>query len=76
MAYDGDLAVHRAGVAVERRAHLQARARHIAPANRMLYHTDAAHGVVPLQVAEAATERRAADMPASAAAPAPAGAGG
>jgi dihydroxyacid dehydratase/phosphogluconate dehydratase len=55
VAYDGDLAVHRAGIAVERRAHLQQRARQIAPSNRMLYHTDAARGVVPLQVAEAAT---------------------
>jgi dihydroxyacid dehydratase/phosphogluconate dehydratase len=74
-AYEGDLAVHRAGIAVERRAHLQARARQIAPANRMLYHTDAAHGVVPLQVAEAATERWAAATLAPAA-PVPARAGG
>jgi hypothetical protein len=56
-AYDGDLATERAALVGERRAHLRQRARQIAPSNRMLYHTDAARGVVPLQVAEAATAR-------------------
>jgi dihydroxyacid dehydratase/phosphogluconate dehydratase len=56
-AYDGDRATERAALAGERRAHLRQRARQIAPSNRMLYHTDAARGVVPLQVAEAATAR-------------------
>ncbi len=54
--YSGDVAADRAGVTLQRQGQLQARARQIAPANRMLYHTDAAHGVVPLQVADAATE--------------------
>lgn len=54
--YEGDLATHRAGIAGERRAQLLARARQIAPSNRMLYPTEAARGVVPLPVAEAATE--------------------
>jgi hypothetical protein len=53
----GDLATTRAGRGVERREHLARRALKIAPSNRMLYHTDAAHGVVPQQVADAATER-------------------
>jgi hypothetical protein len=55
--YAGDLASTRAGRGVERRAHLARRALKIAPSNRMLYHTDAAHGVVPQQVADAGTER-------------------
>jgi dihydroxy-acid dehydratase len=55
--YKGDLAVERAALGAERREHLQRRAARIAPANRMLYHTDAARGVVPLQVAEAAALR-------------------
>jgi hypothetical protein len=63
--YGGDLAAERATLAGERRAHLQQRARQIAPANRMLYHTDAARGVVPLQVAEAATVRWVEPAPAA-----------
>jgi hypothetical protein len=55
--YKHDLAVERSTLGAERREHLQRRAARIAPANRMLYHTDAARGVVPLQVAEAATLR-------------------
>jgi dihydroxyacid dehydratase/phosphogluconate dehydratase len=55
--YAGDLAAARASLGAERREHLARRALKVAPANRMLYHTDAAHGVVPQQVADAATER-------------------
>lgn len=46
----------RAAVGAERSRRLEARARKIAPSNRMLYHTDAAHGVVPQAVADWATE--------------------
>ena len=63
--YGGDLAAERAALAEDRRAHLRQRARQIAPANRMLYHTDAARGVVPLQVAEAATVRWVEPAPAA-----------
>lgn len=54
--YTGSLAEHRAGLGVERREHHSKRSMRIAPANRMLYHTDAAHGVVPQHVADWATD--------------------
>jgi hypothetical protein len=54
--HSGSLAEQRAGLGLERRAHLDRRARRITPSNRMLHHTDAAHGVVPAQVAEWATD--------------------
>jgi dihydroxy-acid dehydratase len=50
--YSGDLADDRAEVGAERIERLNMRAFKIAPANRMLYHTDAAHGVVPGVVAD------------------------
>jgi dihydroxyacid dehydratase/phosphogluconate dehydratase len=50
--YTGVLAAERAAVGNERKRMLEKRARKIAPANRMLYHTDAAHGVVPQAVAD------------------------
>ena len=50
--YQGELSHHRAALAMQRKEHLQQRALRVAPSNRMLYHTDAAHGVVPLHVAE------------------------
>lgn len=53
--YLGTLARERVGLGAERRAHLEKRAQKIAPSNRMLNHTDAAHGVVPKQVADWAT---------------------
>ncbi|MEO8289016.1 MAG: dihydroxy-acid dehydratase, partial [Chloroflexota bacterium] len=55
--HSGSLAEQRAGLGLERRTHLDRRARRIAPSNRMLHHTDAARGVVPAQVAEWATNR-------------------
>ena len=53
--YTGDLAADRVALGAGRLAALQVRARKIAPANRMLGHTDAAHGVVPPAVAAWAT---------------------
>ncbi|MDQ6693150.1 MAG: dihydroxy-acid dehydratase [Chloroflexota bacterium] len=50
--YSGDLAGQRAALHLQRKKQLQKRAMRVAPSNRMLYHTDAAHGVVPLHVAE------------------------
>ncbi|HYP38871.1 MAG TPA: dihydroxy-acid dehydratase [Chloroflexia bacterium] len=61
--YEGDLPVNRAGVGAERRQHLERRAMKIAPSNRMLYHTDAAHGVVPRQVADWARQQTQRPMP-------------
>ena len=55
--YAGELAMERAALGTERIERLQRRARKIAPSNCMLYHTDAAHGVVPRHVAEWATEQ-------------------
>ncbi len=52
---DARVLAERAPLADARRACLEQRARIIAPANRMRYHTDAAHGVVPQAVADAAT---------------------
>lgn len=52
MPHLGTLARERAELGGVRRARLEKRARRIAPSNRMLYHTDAAHGVVPQWVAE------------------------
>lgn len=54
--YTGNLAEQRAGLGAERQEHLRRRAMRIAPSNRMLYHTDAAHGVVPQHVADWAEE--------------------
>lgn len=54
--YAGNLAEQRAGLGAERQEHLRKRATRIAPSNRMLYHTDAAHGVVPQHVADWAEE--------------------
>lgn len=54
---EGDWMQARAGVGAERRRMLELRARKVAPSNRMLYHTDAAHGVVPQAVADWAVER-------------------
>ncbi len=53
--YYGTLARDRAGIGRERRLLLEKRARRIAPTNRMLHHTDAAHGVIPQAVADWAT---------------------
>jgi dihydroxyacid dehydratase/phosphogluconate dehydratase len=50
--YGGDLRALRAGIGSERQRLLEQRARRIAPSNRMLYHTDAAQGVVPEAVSE------------------------
>lgn len=50
-----NLAHTRAGLGRERQLLLEKRARKIAPSNRMLHHTDAAHGVVPSSVADWAT---------------------
>ena len=52
---DARVLATRAPLAAARRIRLEQRARIIAPANRMRYHTDAAHGVVPQAVADAAT---------------------
>lgn len=60
--YGGDLAENRAALGAERLARLASRAMRIAPSNRMVYHTDAAHGVVPLQVADAAKEKLELDL--------------
>lgn len=46
----------RDALAAERTARIKARQKFVAAANRMVYHTDAANGVVPLWVAEEATE--------------------
>lgn len=54
--YPGDLAVDRSALGEERLARLRARQRHVAPTNRLVDCTDAAHGVVPLAVAEEARE--------------------
>lgn len=62
-----DLAQTRTGIGAERRGLLEKRTRKIAPSNRMVYHTDAAAGVVPLVIADWATlpyrERIDAGMP-------------
>ncbi len=58
LPYTGDLAADRVALGEERRLYLRRRARRIAPSNRMLHHTDAAHGVVPQQVADWAGEER------------------
>jgi dihydroxy-acid dehydratase len=50
--YAGTLAEERAGLGLERLSRLERRGRKIAPSNRMFGHTDAAHGVVPKQIAE------------------------
>jgi hypothetical protein len=60
--YSGELGVHRAGIGAERRRRLERRALKIAPSNRMLYHTDAAHGVVPHHVADWARQQAAATL--------------
>lgn len=64
---DEDLTKTRAGIGAERRGLLEKRTRKIAPSNRMVYHTDAAAGVVPLVIANWATlpyrERIDAGMP-------------
>lgn len=65
VSYRGTLARERAGLGAERRARLQRRARKIAPSNRMLHHTDAAHGVVPQPVADWASMPYAERVPAS-----------
>lgn len=54
---DADWMHARAALGAERQRMLELRARKIAPSNRMVHHTDAAHGVVPQAVAEWATER-------------------
>jgi hypothetical protein len=51
-APEGVLVLDRAELARDRRNKLEIRARRIAPSNRMLEHTDAAHGVIPRAVAE------------------------
>jgi dihydroxyacid dehydratase/phosphogluconate dehydratase len=56
---DADWMHVRAAVGAERQRSLELRARQIAPSNRMVHHTDAAHGVVPQAVAEWAIERAA-----------------
>ena len=53
--HHGTLARERSDLGAKRRARLEERARKIAPSNRMLHHTDAAHGVVPQAVADWAT---------------------
>lgn len=50
-----NLAQTRAGLGRERQLLLEKRAQKIAPSNRMLHHTDASQGVVPLNVASWAT---------------------
>lgn len=50
--YSGALREEREALWLDRKARLERRALKIAPANRMLYHTDAAHGVVPRPVAD------------------------
>ncbi|MCD6289770.1 MAG: dihydroxy-acid dehydratase [Anaerolineae bacterium] len=55
--YPDDLSVERAALGETRLARIQARQRRIAPTNRLTACTDAAHGVVPLIVAEGARER-------------------
>jgi dihydroxyacid dehydratase/phosphogluconate dehydratase len=55
--YSGNLHDERGALWKERKERLERRALKIAPANRMVYHTDAAHGVVPRQVADWATMR-------------------
>lgn len=59
VAREADWMHVRAGVGAERKRLLELRARKIAPSNRMLAHTDAAHGVVPQAVADWASERYA-----------------
>lgn len=57
--HHGTPARERAELGSARRARLEKRARRIAPSNRMLHHTDAAHGVVPQWVAEWASTNAA-----------------
>ncbi|NOZ27138.1 MAG: dihydroxy-acid dehydratase [Chloroflexi bacterium] len=54
--YPHDLPTERAALGEERLARIRARQRRVAPTNRLTACTDAAHGVVPLAVAEEATE--------------------
>jgi dihydroxyacid dehydratase/phosphogluconate dehydratase len=54
--YERSLSEERSILGEERRARICARQRMIAPTNRLSGHTDAAHGVVPLAVAEEARE--------------------
>jgi dihydroxyacid dehydratase/phosphogluconate dehydratase len=56
--FQQDLREERGPLWLERKARLEKRALKIAPSNRMIHHTDAAHGVVPQQVADWATVRR------------------
>jgi len=56
VAFSGDLAATRRELGAERLRHINERLRVIVPTNRMRDVTDAAHGVVPLAVAECATE--------------------
>jgi dihydroxyacid dehydratase/phosphogluconate dehydratase len=55
-AYRGDLAASRRELGAERLRRINERLQVIVPTNRMRDVTDAAHGVVPLVVAECATE--------------------
>lgn len=59
VAREADWMHVRVRVGAERKRMLELRARKIAPSNRMLAHTDAAHGVVPQAVADWAAERYA-----------------
>ncbi|HYF90982.1 MAG TPA: dihydroxy-acid dehydratase [Symbiobacteriaceae bacterium] len=53
---DAAVLAERDALAAARLRRIKARQKSVAAANRMEYHTDAAHGVVPLIVAEEATE--------------------
>jgi hypothetical protein len=55
--FSGDLAVERADLGNERRDRILKRRRLIAASNRLVHVTDAAHGVVPLDIAKEATRR-------------------
>jgi hypothetical protein len=50
--FGGELSRERAAMGAARQGRLEKRGQRIAPSNRMLYHTDAAEGVVPAAVAE------------------------